>query len=355
MNSYIHVLPAKHGDAIIIHCVKGDNKGIIIVDGGPCTNPRLNPFISEVEKIEQIDLMVLTHHDSDHITGLLHYFKCHSNDDNVRVKEIWANCARHIDFVTDNELSSKQAGKLADYLDFLLSNGKIAWRSDINNELRKIELPYASLEIIGPSLKTYEFFMKTYEEKIKHEVISLLSSSTNSDIDIPCTELAKREKLCPNPHNYDNLTNMASISFILRCDGLSVLMLGDSYPQELVECLLNRGYSKENKLVVDYVKISHHGSQHNTNNDLLDLIECNNFIISTNGGLGQSRHPQRETIANILCHPERNYTKSINFFFNYSLNQIQRYGNKLFNDQLDNDLNYNIYEPTSTDSIITHN
>ncbi len=116
--------------------------------------------------------------------------------------------------------------------------------------------------------------------------------------------MSAREKVIPNPKDHKTLTNMASISFVLRCDGLSVLMLADSFPQEKVECLKSKGYSTENKLKIDFVKISHRGSQHNTSNELLDLIDCDNYIISTNGGLGQSRHPQRETIANILCHPE---------------------------------------------------
>ena len=354
MNSCIQVLPAAHGDAIIIHCTQGKNNGIIVVDGGPYVNPLKNPFISEVERLDFIDLMILTHHDSDHISGILYYFKRHSNDD-IRVKEVWANCARHIDFDISNELSANQAWKLSDYLDRLQTQNKIIWRSDIHAECPMIVLPYASIEIIGPSFKIYKEFMETYERKVENRVISPLSSNDIPDINIPCHELAKRKKIVPNPHNYDNLTNMASISFIIRCDELSVLMLGDSFPQELLECLKNRGYSNENKLKVDYVKVSHHGSQNNISNELLDIIECNNFLISTNGGLGQARHPQRETIANILCHPKRDYSKTVNFFFNYSLNEIQRYGNQLFNEELDTDLNYIIHEPTSADSTTASN
>ena len=75
MFSCIHIIPAQHGDAIIIHCTQDENNGIVVVDGGPSSNPRLNPFLWEIEKLDHIDLMVLTHHDSDHINGLLHYIK----------------------------------------------------------------------------------------------------------------------------------------------------------------------------------------------------------------------------------------------------------------------------------------
>ena len=325
------------------------------MDGGPCTNPRLNFFIKAVEEVKSIDLMVLTHHDSDHITGLLHYIKKHSTDNPFPVRTVWANCSKHIDFETSPELSSHQAGKLADFLNDLQLEGKIQWRSDIHTECPIFDLDYVTIEILGPIPKTFRAFMEAYEDKESKPVTSPMSTITDnkSDINLPCRELAARAKVPPNPKDFKTLTNMASISFVLRCDGLSVLMLADSFSQEIVECLTQKGYSTENKLKIDFVKISHHGSQHNTSNELLDLIDCDNYIISTNGGLGQSRHPQRETIANILCHPERDYSRTINLYFNYPLSVIQRYGNELFNEKLDIDLNYKIYEPDSKDSIAT--
>lgn len=352
--SFVHFLPAQHGDSIIISCDKGENAGIIVVDGGPCSNPRLNYFVNAVEGFDVIDLMVLTHHDSDHITGILQYFKRHLNDVSLSVNNIWANCADHIDFETSENISAGQANKLANILDQLQDEKKVSWRSDIQNQLPVFDFPFATIEILSPSLETFKCFQERYEEKISNSITSPLACNTaNTDIDIHCNELANRSKIEPNPANYQALTNMASISFIIRCDGLSIMMLADSFPQEIVECLVNKGYSKENKLKVDFIKIAHHGSQHNTSNGLLDLIDCDNYLISTNGGSGQSRHPQRETLANILCHPERDYSRTVNLYFNYPLATIQRYGNKLFNEVLDKDLNYRIYEPDSDTSIKT--
>ena len=59
------------------------------------------------------------------------------------------------------------------------------------------------------------------------------------------------------------------------------------------------GYSKQNKLKVDIVKVSHHGSKDNTSNELLELIECNKFLISTDGK--QHGHPDKEALARIIC------------------------------------------------------
>ena len=68
--SYIQVLQANHGDALILHCNKSDKRGVIVIDGGPSPNPRFNPFVKEVENCLPIDLMILTHFDDDHIVGI---------------------------------------------------------------------------------------------------------------------------------------------------------------------------------------------------------------------------------------------------------------------------------------------
>lgn len=105
-------------------------------------------------------------------------------------------------------------------------------------------------------------------------------------------------------------------------------MLGDSYPYSIVESLKNVGYSTDNPLYVDYVKISHHGSRNNISNELLDMIDCDRFLISTNGGNGASCHPDRETIANIACHAKRDRNKSIHLYFNYPIRKIENVGYK---------------------------
>jgi glyoxylase-like metal-dependent hydrolase (beta-lactamase superfamily II) len=68
-------MPARHGDALILHCSKNGNRGIIAIDGGPYPNPRFNPFIKEIEKHLPIDLMVATHFDDDHLVGIKRFIE----------------------------------------------------------------------------------------------------------------------------------------------------------------------------------------------------------------------------------------------------------------------------------------
>ena len=111
--------------------------------------------------------------------------------------------------------------------------------------------------------------------------------------------------------------NGSSIAFILEIEDKKMLFLGDAHPSVVVDSLINLEYSKENKLSLDLIKVSHHGSKANISDELLDIIECDNFVISTDG----SKHglPNKETVARII-----NKHENCKIYFNYPdlINQI---------------------------------
>lgn len=43
------------------------------------------------------------------------------------------------------------------------------------------------------------------------------------------------------------------------------------------------GFNKENKIVCDWVKVTHHGSKGNNSDSLYDLIKSENYLFSVNG------------------------------------------------------------------------
>lgn len=73
-------MPARHGDAFIMHCSKNGNSGIVVIDGGPYPSPRFNPFIKEIENHLPINLMVMTHFDDNHLVGIKRFIENHRND-----------------------------------------------------------------------------------------------------------------------------------------------------------------------------------------------------------------------------------------------------------------------------------
>ncbi|BAF71688.1 hypothetical protein [Sulfurovum sp. NBC37-1] len=95
-----------------------------------------------------------------------------------------------------------------------------------------------------------------------------------------------------------SLPNGSSIAFILEIGDKKILFLGDSHPSVIIDGLKELRYSNRNKLEIDFMKVSHHGSKANTSNELLEIIKCDKFIISTDG----SKHglPNKETLARII-------------------------------------------------------
>lgn len=346
--SELYFLPAQYGDAFFIHCNKGDEEGWIVVDGGPSINKNKSVFLKEIENLPQIDLMVLTHHDNDHINGILGYVGEHKDDNPFPVGRLWVNCARQIDIAQGGNLSAPQARDLAVALAEIQNTTPIEWKDRIVEGVDTSDIKFADIDVLSPDSNLLEAFIKRYEKKAgeKKQGHPMKAGIEDEDLDVELSVLAAREKEKPNESNYQVMANMASIAFIVQCDGFSALMLGDSFPKQIEAALVARKYSKDNKLKVDFVKVAHHGSRHNTSNDLLDMIDCNNFLISTDGGQGDTNHPTREALANIICHHKRDYSKTLHLHFNYTLSSITfKNGFKLFNDGEEEKYNFRIHEP----------
>ena len=357
--SELFFLPAQYGDAFILHCQKGSEEGWIIVDGGPIQNKNKSMFLQEVEKLPKIDLMVLTHHDKDHIVGILSYVNAHKEEKPFPVTKFWVNCARQIGIEQGGDLSASQANSLADALKEIQKDSNIEWKENITTGIDTSDIKFADIDVLSPSDDVLMRYISEYEKNIgtpkKDEGLPLTAQDETDDLNVSMKDLAQRTKEKINENTYAVKVNMASIAFVLRCDGLSILMLGDCFPQQIVDALTARGITKEKKLKVDFVKVSHHGSKFNISNELLDLIDCCNFLISTDGGQGQTYHPNREALANIICHPERKYNETVHLHFNYTLQSIlDKNGFNLFNEGEEKELNFVIHEPDEEETEIRY-
>lgn len=341
--SYLEILQAKHGDSFIIHCKKDGNEGVVVVDCGPSSN-YIN-IKKRLESLSVIDLLILTHYDDDHIGGLIKYVSRNYGDESFPVKEMWVNNAVTYKVALSSDLTYGQAGELRDLLSKIKTRiGTPQWERYVV-EGYKVSFPFADIEVISPTPEMQQINLKELNERVGVNLSA--KKRINEDLSLSFDELSLRSKSKPNLKNFGQLINACSIAFILKCDGLSLLMLGDSFPQTVERYLRGKkGISEINKLHVDYVKVAHHGSRNNISNELLDIIDCDNFIFSTNGGIANTNHPDREAIANILCHSQRDRNKKIHLYFNYPLNDIIENGARFLNTEKDNQekCNFEIHE-----------
>ena len=344
--SRIHFLPVKNGDSFVIECDKGNQHGVVVVDGGPTGYGKV--LQSKVEETGIPDLLVLTHYDEDHIGGLTQYINSCVAKGESPAKEVWANCAGYVE--VEEPVMTKsivQGVKLSELLNRESRMRGMAWRDDVVEGIDK-DFPFASIEVVSPTPEVRELVIqKQKEEGLKQQAkaksLDKEAVVEVDDLTIPLEILAKGAVKAPNLKKSNELANAASIAFILRCDGLSILMLGDGYPHNVEAYLRKKGYSEDNPLEVDFVKVAHHGSMNNTSNELLDIIKCNRFIIPTNGE--KHGHPDRAAIAHILCHPGRDRQEKVHLYFNCGLDVITGYRGKPFvNDGEQETWNFEIHD-----------
>jgi beta-lactamase superfamily II metal-dependent hydrolase len=330
------ILPANNGDAIIVKTFDKSGKPFnMVIDGGPAGTYE-QCLKRELRLLPHIDIMILTHIDSDHIGGLIKYVKNPLFDPN-QVKKYWFN-SKNIKFTKWGDNIS--TGQAKTFEELLIDIGciKDKWAENVTTATNCTLSDGINIDIISPSEEILEKLFERwpdlsaeYEKKLKDLAISSLKPSQ-----IPRGSLKNLALSDDTPQKniFEDLVNSSSIAFILKTFDMSVLFLGDAHPHFIEESLRSKNYSKDNKLKIDYVKISHHGSKNNTTNNLLDMIDCENFIISTNGGSSSHTHPDRETIARIIHHPERvrsDYRNKRRIFLNYPLSLIQSKAGEFIN------------------------
>lgn len=333
--SEIKFLKANNGDAIFISYKHNSNSKNILIDTGTgatyCSKPNgrkkdgeLKNLINDLQsKDEKIDLLIITHWDDDHIGGILKWFQEDLDSAKSMINHIWFNSGtlinKHFESdeasedknVLDNleynaNTSIKQGVTFEKYiLDSSLSHNLIKNDTFVDNILDGIKFT-----ILSPTNKELERLLTKWEESPYNSN----TSASNKDYD------KTFEQLLVNDFKEDDaIHNGSSIAFILEIEDKKMMFLGDAHPSVIVDSLNKLGYKQANKLKIDLMKVSHHGSKANTSDELLDIIECDRFMISTDG----SKHglPNKETIARIVkkhenCKIYFNYPELINQIFN---------------------------------------
>lgn len=322
----IEPLKAEHGDAIVIRIDNEVDHAIIVVDGGPINGAER--IADYYDTLGHIDLLILTHYDEDHIGGLLEYIGRHTKDKSELIGEIWVNGAWVIYFDKDENVSSyDNAYTLASCINRMKDKGIIkSFVYNINNSMGDVKREGFALSILTPTSSCLEKLENDFRRYVDEHG---LADDPDADEQVSYGRTIKDsqkslETLASEKHNATTtFMNKTSISFILYAEGKSIMMLGDADINDVVMKLKDMGYSKESPIRLDLVKLSHHGSKGNINKEFLEIIDCNDFLFTTNGGTGGAYHPDRKTIALIEDNHDKKSSKmETTLRFNYPLKTI---------------------------------
>ncbi|MFA0960377.1 ComEC/Rec2 family competence protein [Roseivirga sp. BDSF3-8] len=321
----INMLKAFNGDSI--HIFFKDSEGVlrnILIDGGPGNTYQfknkkdkqeageLQKLIRDIKSKHQIiDLLILTHVDDDHIGGLLKWFK---NDKEAKylIKKVWFNSGRLISEYFGEENTEENALSLGDatgldtsirqgvkFEEFLEEND--LWERRLIHSSKKLKLFDFKLTFLSPDIDKLKVLLGKWEKEAP-----ITETSGKDDYGWSLEKHIQEDFFKEDT----SVHNGSSIGFILEYNGKRGVFLGDAHPNQIAECLRSLGYSERKPLEAEFLKVSHHGSKANTNYELLELIDTDNYIISSNGDKHQL--PDKQCLARIV-----NHNNKAKIYFNY--------------------------------------
>lgn len=322
---------AECGDASRVRYYGSDGRyHNIFIDAGYSNTFKniLSPHIKEIQaNNESIDLWIISHIHDDHIGGIEQYIKQIGTGESIDTINHWFyNRPRISNQSTENKksVSSAKSIKQGDFLSkYLESIDKIP-EGDIVSSINPIDLFSLKIQILTPSSEKLDKLRAKYVsdpklllERQEGEGISEAKRAVKDDYHIKLNDFDL------SIWNEDvSIENGSSISVMTEYDGIKTLWLADAHPSDVVATFNSIGYNKDNKIICDWVKVTHHGSKANNSDELYSSIDCGNFLFSADG---KNKHklPAKESIARILRNIHRKIDKHYTLYFTHD-NEVLR-------------------------------
>lgn len=321
----IDLMPAHQGDCLWIEYGDIRFPYRILVDGGtPSTYSILKDRIEALSPGDRrFEIIVITHIDVDHIGGILTLLK--EPPTGFTVGDVWFNGFRHLPNPAPT-LGVRHAEEVTNKLEM----GVFAWNEAFDRSAIQVDslgnLPEIRLAgglnliLLSPYKDQLERLQPKWQQELERlrfgqkDLVSLLDGFPTLGPPLDVTRLAE------SSFEEDKAeANGSSIAILAEYEGKRLLLAGDAFASVIVKSLSRLlSMRKQTRLQLAGLKVSHHCSRANTSNELLGLLECHNYLISTNGSI--HRHPDREAIARILRHGGDD--KTLHFNYLSSHNQI---------------------------------
>jgi hypothetical protein len=324
----IEMLPAREGDCLWIrYGDKKKPKQILIDAGRKATGKELLLRLKELPPEKRIfELLIVSHIDRDHIEGVLELLA----DKDIRFRDIWFNAFFHL---RDLE---KFGGKQGERLSDLLVDNNLPWNVKFKGRsvclpakgLKKLTLDEdMTLTLLSPDRDKLLKLEPVWRKEC--EAAGLIPRVKPVRTDPPGIEsfgAIDIEKLADGEFKIDPAEpNGSSIAVLLESGKKRVLLAADAHPDRLITSL--KALNKTSKpLRLDAFKIAHHGSEGNVSKELLELVDCPRYLISTNGSY--FKHPKAAAIARIVKFGGKNST----LYFNYRNDLTKIWDTKSFKD-----------------------
>ncbi len=342
---------ADNGDCISIE----SQSKFVLVDGG--TAQSFSNWKSNIVGQKKVDSVIVTHIDNDHVNGIIkllqsnscpeidHFYfngaeqlfgQLNDTDEQDRMSDTKLRAiSEELSIAGNRDQIGYSEGSSLSYLIMdknITSNPSVGGAILCREHCDSFSIGDMKFSVIGPSMSVLQELKNHWEDKlsersIRPRIISkayyeafelyakALQEAVSNATPIASTKETSIESLANVEFEDDiSVTNKSSLSFLIESNSKRLLYLSDCDAGVVISWLNNLGLEK---IEVDAVKISHHGSKNNTSLELLNRIVCQKYLISTNGK--SHSHPDLEVLARIAV---VNKGSGAEIFMNYEVEQI---------------------------------
>ena len=353
----LDVRRARKGDCLLLHFGSKEEPGLVMIDGGPKSvyAPHLKPRIEEIRKARKlakedslpVDLLMVSHVDDDHIQGILDLTREERAKKDahqprlLNVLSFWHNSFDEIIGHEPKELTAKVKDQLGEAS---VSGGEMSEEKKEEVESKHLENnpdsdPEEEREIASSTLKVLASIEQGFRLRHDAEVLGfppnpefggkLVMARAGAD---PVTvgegleltvvgpmqpELAalhkkhqewleSLEEKGKSPSDVlaayvdKSVPNLSSIVVMAAFGDKRMLLTGDARGDKVLEGLQLVGLldpGEDSKIEIDLLKVPHHGSSNNLDNDFFERIIAKHYVFS---GDGEHGNPERESLEMLL-------------------------------------------------------
>ncbi len=319
----IEVLPARLGDCILVECPRADGTvWRMLVDGGP---PDTWPLLGRRLKRDgpghrHLDVVVITHIDSDHIGGMVPFLGSELVRD---VGDVWFNGRTHLGDRAAPRSVAQGESVVTALMGSVAGGGPAAvpWNRAFGGGPIVTDPVSGFLEVAidqGPRITVLSptesrlGALRTSWATFLHRALRGRDRDLRGPPDLlqPLDDLAAiAPRLTPKDAS---IPNGSSIGLLVEHRGASVVLGADAFGPVLTAGLkavaAARGLPS---LAVDAVKLPHHGSKSNVLAALVTAAPAQHYLVSSNGDV--FNHPDDSALARVVLGAPRGATLGFNY------------------------------------------
>lgn len=264
----LNILPVGQGDCLHLRFHSSDGWHNVIVDSGPAgTSKAFRLLLKQIKNHgEAVDLLCFSHIDDDHIKGAEKEFTSTKFDPTL-IRQIWMN-------IPDGAIPEKT--ETGSFVPKTVETALKLLKPIVNHDIpftsvvtagMEWTIGDARLEVVLPTPGRLEAYYKKWEK----DAAIFREKSVKKDT---------------------SETNGSSIALLCTIGSHRLLLVGDAFAEDLV--CVGKHHAGEHGFSI--VKLPHHGSDSNTNVEMLESLKTQELIISTS----QTPHRPGETAMKVI-------------------------------------------------------